>query len=82
MDFLKKLIFAHSPETNAIAGAPVEADDPNASGIPIKLDDVRCQGTETSIFNCTNLGWGNHNCETNERAKVTCVGLKDSAPDG
>ena len=28
----------------------------------IWLDDVRCNGTETSIFHCHHNGFGSHNC--------------------
>ena len=39
---------------------------------PIWLDDVRCSGTETSIFNCPHRGWGIHNCGHDEDVAVSC----------
>ncbi|XP_038061175.1 deleted in malignant brain tumors 1 protein-like isoform X2 [Patiria miniata] len=39
---------------------------------PIMLDDVNCQGNESSIFECQHSGWFNHDCGPNQEVGVTC----------
>ncbi|KFQ55902.1 Deleted in malignant brain tumors 1 protein, partial [Pelecanus crispus] len=34
----------------------------------IYLDDVQCTGIESSLFHCSNRGWGTHNCGHHEDA--------------
>ena len=36
------------------------------------LDDVKCVGTETSVFDCPHNGEGVHNCGSTEWAGVKC----------
>ena len=50
----------------------VQSEYGGGSG-PIHLDDVRCTGQETSIYECNHGGLGNHNCDHNEDAGVICV---------
>ncbi|XP_071418872.1 macrophage receptor MARCO [Pithys albifrons albifrons] len=38
----------------------------------IWLDDVNCQGSESSIYDCTKREWGVHNCNHSEDAGVEC----------
>ncbi|XP_030839945.1 deleted in malignant brain tumors 1 protein-like isoform X2 [Strongylocentrotus purpuratus] len=39
---------------------------------PIYLDSVRCSGNEARLTDCSNGGWGNHNCDHSEDAGVYC----------
>ena len=38
----------------------------------IWLDDVNCQGNETSVVHCGHRGWGINNCVHSEDASVVC----------
>ncbi|XP_037542684.1 macrophage receptor MARCO [Nematolebias whitei] len=45
---------------------------PPGSG-KIWLDELRCMGTETDIFDCVHGGVGTHNCNHNEDVGVQCL---------
>lgn len=38
----------------------------------IVLDEVNCNGTETSLFDCRARELGEHNCRSSEDASVYC----------
>ncbi|KAF1438190.1 Deleted in malignant brain tumors 1 protein, partial [Spheniscus demersus] len=40
---------------------------------PIRLDDVRCTGTEAALSQCRATSWGSHNCAHGEDASVVCT---------
>jgi len=40
----------------------------------IWLDDIRCDGTERHISECSHEGWGIHNCGHDEVVAVSCIG--------
>jgi len=45
----------------------------SATSGQIWLDDVQCNGMETSIADCQHSGWGNHNCGHGEEVSVSCI---------
>lgn len=38
----------------------------------ILLDNLKCNGTEASLGNCSHISWDVHNCDHSEDAGVTC----------
>ena len=42
------------------------------SGQPIWLDEVSCNGGESSLKECTSEDWGEHNCMPSENVAVSC----------
>ena len=42
------------------------------------LDDLRCTGMESRLYDCPNSGFGLHNCKANEAAGVVCTNQADT----
>ena len=40
----------------------------------IVMDEVHCQGDETSLIECQHAGFGRHNCRSSDAAGVVCRG--------
>eukprot|EP00299_Pterocystis_sp_00344_P017767 c8904_g1_i1.p1 GENE.c8904_g1_i1~~c8904_g1_i1.p1 ORF type:complete len:584 (+),score=130.39 c8904_g1_i1:220-1752(+) len=56
------------------AESPYYYTDSSYSSLTIWLDNVDCDGTEQSIDQCGNSGWGQHNCAYSENVGVYCTG--------
>lgn len=57
-------------------GALRVADDEEfgAGTNQIWLDDIKCIGNESSILQCSNNGFGIHNCQHTKDVGVACIG--------
>ena len=53
---------------------------PGNESSPILLENVQCDGTESSLAECPHDGWGKHNCAHNEDVSISCdpIGECDS----
>lgn len=39
---------------------------------PIWLDNIQCDGTESSLVYCTHAGWGVHSCDHTRDVAISC----------
>ena len=58
-------------------GVNIHSDCGSGSG-PILLDDVICNGNESSITECDHNTWGLHNCEHDEDAACRCCDTQET----
>jgi len=50
---------------------------------PIWLDDVQCEGSETSLDRCLHNGWGDHpHCQHTDDVSVACYGTTETRLSG
>ncbi len=63
---------------HTLAGSiPVRGSYYGNSSAEILLDDILCDGSETSLLECSHAGLGVHNCDTQtELAGVKCEGKR------
>ena len=56
-------------------GTAVLGFSPSASpSVPIWLDNVNCNGSESKLIDCQHNGLGVHNCDHHKDAGITCKG--------
>ena len=56
------------PSTSSFSGSAKYGEGPDG----IWMDEVDCQGNESSLLECAHEGWGQHDCVHNKDASVEC----------
>jgi hypothetical protein len=56
-----------------VSAASVVTGGPINASIPVWLSDMRCSGSEPSLFSCPYLGYGNNGCEHSEDVGLICT---------
>jgi len=49
---------------------------------PILMDDVDCNGSESSLTDCFHAGWGTNNCHHDEDISIECALTTTAPPNG
>ncbi|XP_060558824.1 deleted in malignant brain tumors 1 protein-like [Ruditapes philippinarum] len=47
-----------------------------AGTLPIHLDDVKCTGNETTLYQCQHNNWGAHDCYHNDDVGISCTPVR------
>ena len=59
--------------TNSAEGvAELTTYGPGQADMQIWMDDLDCDGSETSLAECGHDGWGQSNCDHDEDVSVSC----------
>ncbi|XP_067833437.1 deleted in malignant brain tumors 1 protein-like isoform X2 [Heptranchias perlo] len=72
-DMLDAKVACRQLGCGAAQSAPAKAHFGTASG-SFWLDDVQCEGTESTLWQCRAKSLGEHNCNPGEEASVICSG--------
>ncbi|XP_072021383.1 uncharacterized protein [Amphiura filiformis] len=60
------------PHANTFQGGAA-SDPPELGSIPIWLDDLECEGTESTLADCNGSPWGDSNCAHREDVFLSCL---------
>ncbi|XP_072341966.1 scavenger receptor cysteine-rich domain-containing protein DMBT1-like [Scyliorhinus torazame] len=60
---------------NALEMAIPASCEPDSG--PVWLDDLKCSGNESFLWNCPSASWGNHDCSHKEDVRIMCSEHKE-----